>query len=378
MAPAELHRLLMRAALSFGHIFAWLFAFQYFYLTYDGSVEMAFFSVLLAYALTQVITVLLTPWSAKRMRHGVRGSMIMATISMAIAFGFLAAGIGGMLVHIGWGVLAFSIFMGVYRALYWIPYELTATSMKPFVHYLIAALPMVAGILLAWKVPPQVLLFATTVAALIAIIPLSAIKNVHEGYTWKYRETFHVLFDRAHRTILKQSIVEGIEATALLLMWPIAVFVLLEWSYGLLGIVLAFTMFASLTIKHILRSFKTTEVPVTVEAALAGSAWVMRLLVATPLGVVLVDSYFHGSKPSARGHDIEGFEHAAENKTYVDEFTALKEIGMGMGRIIAALLGAALLYFLSFSAAITTVFVLAAISAVYAVYLARSPRRVIA
>lgn len=368
----------MRVALSFSHIFAWLFVFQYFYLSENADIERAFFSVLLAYALTQVVTVLLTPWSARRMRHGVRGSMIMASIALAIAFGFLGAGIGGMLVQIGWGVLAFTIFMGVYRALYWIPYELTHVTTKSWIGYIVAALPAIAGILLAWKVPPEVLLFASTIAVMISVIPLTAIKNTHEGFSWRYIETFHTLFDRAHRTMLKQAVLEGIEATALLLIWPIAIFVLLEWSYGLLGIVLAFTMFASLTIRHIMRRFNTTEVPTAVEAALAGSAWVMRLLVATPLGVVLVDSYFHGSKPAARGMDTEVYEHAAENKSYVDEYTALKEIGMGLGRIIAVLVAAGFVVYTSFSVAVLAVFILAGLSSIYAIYLARAPRRVLA
>ncbi|HEY4522089.1 MAG TPA: hypothetical protein VJH91_00420, partial [Candidatus Paceibacterota bacterium] len=110
---------------------------------------------------------------------------------------------------------------------------------------------------------------------------------------------------------------------------------------------------------------------------LAGSAWVMRLVVASPVGVVLVDTYFHAGRPEARGHDASAYEQTAENRTFVDEVTALKEMGMGIGRTILCIIVALVAWGGTFGAAAFTAFIAAAVAAILSVLIARSTHRVV-
>ena len=90
--------------------------------------------------------------------------------------------------------------------------------------------------------------------------------------------------------------------------------------------------------------------------------WIARLVVATPLGVVSVDSYFYTTAPRRLGVDALSFEQAADGATFVDEYTALKEIALGLGRIAACLFGAAVSLSISLPVAFLAVFIVAAVA----------------
>ena len=375
MNPADFSRMLQRVALAGAHVFGWIFIFQYFYVE-ELDTSVAIGSTVLTYALTQVIAVLLTPWSGRRVRKGIRRAMILASISAALAFAILGLAFGGILGSMSWGILFFAILMGTYRALYWIPYEVQRESVNtPTRELLLAFIPAVSGILLVSGLPVALLLYSAACLFALSIFPTRQTEEKHEGYSWGYRESFSELFAEENRAGLFASVCDGIEGAALLLIWPVAVFLILDWSYGLLGIVLTVTLLSTIVVRTILHRLNLSIMPPFVVAALAGSAWIMRLLVASPLGVVLVDTYFHAGKRRQKEIDITAHEQAAENTTYVDEYTALKEMGMGIGRILLCIVVAITASSGSFAAAVVTAFIVAGGAAIASVLLAR-PQRV--
>lgn len=373
MRPLVFHRLLLRFALAGGSVFAWIILFHFFFLFGSGLV-VAFVQTALLYALSSVITTLATPFTARLLRHGVRRTMVFAVLSLAGAFVVLGAAFEGF-----WGgaytgaILAlFASLFGLYRALYWIPYEVEAAAealrrRSSFRGELLVALaPALAGLLIAAQPDAVVWLFYIGAGCvLLSLVPLFSVADVYENFSWGYRKTFHELLSREHRVYVTRAILEGVSGAALLLFWPLAVFLLLNWSYGMLGIVLSFTflvaIFARVPVRGLLRRFKLHQSRL-LTGVLALTPWFFRLAIATPVGVVLVDSYFYTTTPRRLGVDPFSFEQTSDGGSLLDEFTALKEMALNIGRATVCMVGAFSALLFSVPAAFVAVFCIAALA----------------
>ncbi len=374
------HRTILRIALSSAQVFAWIFIFQFFYVR-AGSVPGAVASLALTFALTHVIIALLSPLAAQRVRRGFKRLMVYGVLSLAAAFSILAAAFAGYLGDIAWGVALFALLVGVYRAIYWVPYEVaheaTPARRPVWTELLVALAPAVAGLALTVSpIAPVALLSAAAGITLLSLLPLVRMRDVHEGFAWGYRQTFHQLFAPERRRVLLESVANGVEMAALLLLWPLVVFLLLHWSYPMLGIVLTVTYIVAIALRRVFQK-PLALVSMPIRALLAASAWILRLTVGGAVGVVLVDTYFYvGSRASARGIDMSTYEHAADNNTFVDEYTALKEIGMAIGRIAICLVVAMLASAVSLTLTFIAAFLIAAAAAALSVYLAQAQSRI--
>ncbi len=381
MTPTDrpLHRLLLRASLSIAQLFAWIFVFQYFYF-HSSSFESAAVSFALTYALTQVTTILFAPIAAMGLRHGYRGRMVFAVLMLATAYGTMAFALANTAFSFGSAIAFFAILKGLYRAFYWTPYSIAARTNSGARHtsweYLLAFLPLIGGFFLQQNTgAPATLLVIAAILALLSLVPLLSMRDAHEGFSWGYRETFHQLFVSAHRRMTLSSILHGAEISVLLIVWPIIVFVILGWSYALLGIVMSFIYVLSIPISGMIRR-SAMMLSAPTRALLAASAWIMRLSVTGSVGVILIDTYyFGGSNAPSRGLDMITGEHAADNTTYVDEYTVLKEISMAMGRLIMALIVAILASNMSVTYDFSIVFALAAIAAAGGIFLSAKSAR---
>ncbi len=374
------HRFLLRLALAAAHVFAWIFVFHYAYAS-SGDTLQALVAVVLAYALAQVIAVLATPYAAKQLRRGARLLLVRATLFASIAFGLLAAGIGGVLGSIDLAIVGFAAFMGLYRAWYWIPYSVQSRGRIHFAWWqeiILALAPAVAGLALAASPLSAVVLLAiASVLMLVSIAPLYTVQDTHEGFSFSYRQTFHELFAWQRRVPLSQAVCNGFEAAALLLLWPVIIFTLVGWSYATLGLVLSLTFAVTIIVRMLLKRFGWGVRSPVVHSALTLSAWVLRGTVAAPLAIIFVDTYYYAAGTPPRGVDARSFEQAADNHTFVDELTALKEMGQGIGRTLFALIVFFLATITTFPFVVLTMFALAALAAVSSILLTRmSARRV--
>ena len=389
MNPAlalQLHRLFLRTAFACAQIFAWLFIYHFLYLQ-NLSAEDAIVRTVLLYALSQGVTCLLTPYSALRLRNGVRAEIIIAALFAAAAFVILGSTLNDMLGSgSAVGMLAFAVLLGVYRALYWVPYSVErveTTGAAPrslIIEMFIALVPAISGSVIAFAIiPPSILLYVAATLVVVAIVPLLRLRETQEGYSWKYFETFGVLFSRPHRKLFFISILQGLESAVLLLLWPIAILTLTSLSYTVVGVVLSITFLIAILLRgtafNMLRYFKLHDSP-AIAAAIAASAWVGRLLVVTPASIILVDVY-HLVGVAGHGAAPIHFEQAADSAHYIDEYTALKEIGLSLGRIIMCLVAASFALSFSILFAFVTCFGLAAIAAASGIVLARSPKKTI-
>jgi len=390
------HRFLLRAGLAIGNVFAWVFVFDYF-VSLSGSVGRAFAGVLIMYALSQAITVLLTPIAAANLRRGTRSALVWALMLSAGAFIMLGATLGGLFNGIEstlWGIAAFSVLLGAYRALYFIPYELNrlpaalrsaqaganTEGARPrgrlFYELLLTLVPAFAGATLITEAyAPTKLLFGAGVFAILATLPVLLIPNIYERFSFSYAETFRELFTRRNNRILRISFLEGAQGAALFLVWPLAVFLIVGGSYATLGIVFSVTLLCILLFRIIHRNlvpeFRRQRSLFT-HVTFAVSGWVARFVAGSALGVIIADAYAYSTHP-VRGTTTDPFvfEQSADAGSFIDEYTALKEIGLAIGRISFAVIIGAFVFLTPIIIAFTVAVTLAAVSAGISASLAR-------
>jgi len=373
----DLHRLLLRLALAGAHVFAWIFVFQYFS---SISVDMghAFARTGLLYALAQTITALITPYAARSLGHGARRALIAATIVAALAFAMLGLVFAGFLpsTYAIFGITAFALLIGLYRALYWVPYETEAHDTKKQTlgsagQVAVVFVPLVVGIFLAsntWA--PAWLLCVAALLIVFSAMPLRRLGEVHERFSWGYRETFAELASPENRLIVRRAFFEGATGAALLFLWPIAIFLIVGWSYGMLGIIISISLLAAIFLRNIVRTFfrrvRISESGL-LNSVLVISPWIFRLAVATPLGIVLVDSYFYATTPKRLGMDPIIFDQVGDGGSFIDEYTALKEIALALGKIAMCGFAAWLALIVSLPIAFIGAFLAAALTSMLAV-----------
>ena len=320
-SPLTIQRSMVRVALAFAHVFAWIFIFEYWIIVSGGDEVAALVHTLYTYALTHVTTILVTPMSARILGNSFKRSLVYGTIANAVAFALLASVLGGY-----WGIFngvalaLFAICFGFYRGTYWIPYTSDHRLEKPerdhLTHELVLALlPAVAGLLLGLHLAyPSTILWSAAVILVLSLIPLSFYRDHYERYVWGYKETFsHLISRKNHRLFVRTAFI-GIENMALLLLWPLTMLVIVG-SHALFGIVLSTTML-----------------------------------------VVLVFRIPRASTYITHTHHIDG-------ERYVDEYTALREIAEATGRIALCMIVALSALVTSFTLALFVGFAVAGLAA---------------
>jgi hypothetical protein len=376
-----LHRTLLRAGLSLVATFAWIFIFE-FTLDLSQSLVSAFLVAILAYAVSQVVCMLATPLSAAHLRHGMKRAMLFGACFAALSFAVLGATLAGYFSSpISWGPILFGMLLGAYRALYWIPYRLQAANFarqpNMFFELLLALLPAFAGVTLVSVYFSSLrLLFGASALMLVSIIPIFFLRDSGESFRWGYFESFAKLFDRRYQTLALRSTLSGIEAATLFLIWPIAVFLIVGRSYLIFGLVMSASLMILLAARSLYRDLMRSGFArgsISLDVAFAVSGWVLRLVSGTPLMIVVADSYSYVSAP-AGSPEYVAREHAADGGSYLDEYTALQEIGVSFGGIIMCAFVGILLFTIPLPIVLALSLILAGVAAGSAAFLSHKIR----
>jgi hypothetical protein len=98
------------------------------------------------------------------------------------------------------------------------------------------------------------------------------------------------------------------------------------------------------------------------DVAFAMSGWILRLAAGSPVAIIVADSYSYASAP-AGAPDFLAREHQSDAGSYLDEYTALQEIGMAIGRIVMCVFVSCLLVILPVSLALAAALIVAAFAA---------------
>jgi hypothetical protein len=210
----------------------------------------------------------------------------------------------------------------------------------------------------AFEGAPVILLVLTALCIIASAMPVFFTNEFYEDFSWGYRETIGRLITPVSRRVVSRAFLEGICGATLLFIWPLGVFMLFDWSYGLLGTVLTITLLLSIVMRKPVRRFfrrRGLHTSRYVNTLLAVSPWVLRAIVATPFGVIITDTYFLSSAPTRWGADAIAYEQSSDGGSYLDEFTALKEMALALGRASICLVAA----IIALSSTVATAFIAA-------------------
>lgn len=378
MTRFDAHRFLYRASLSISNAFVFTLLFSYF-----GSLALA----ALLYAISQVVTLVLTPYSARFVSRGTVRMMSSATTVLAVSFVVLALFFGVDRISEAYvaasAALFFALVYGAARALYWTPYRLHTdahahayggTLFIAIRETLLALLPFLAGYIIV-EIGTPWLFWAAAVFTALSIIFLVREKNVAENYSLSYMETWKVFWAPELRPILRSSVAEGVHAGGLFFVWPIAALVLLSGSYMLLGAVISIVLLLTLIVRIVMGHLSPTglfKFSPHMHATLSGFAWIMRVIIITPIQLIAVD-VFHNLRYARGDNSIDPltFEQAADGGSIVDEYSAIKEMGFAIGRLKIAVLVIVLSLFLTLTQTLVVAIAITGLVSILAPYLTK-------
>lgn len=382
------HRFMFRIALALGNIFAWVLLFKALFMM-SGSRDLSLALVAILYALSQSIAFVLTPLTGAALRRGVRAALVYGTLTAGFAFACMSIVFSPGSLSNGFAfdmIAAFVVLMGLHRALYWIPYatELgvlhARTPYGLFRETIVALMPLMGGVIIEMHGGPGVLFAMTSLLIVLSLFPIARLPESYEGFEWGYGDTLKQLFHPANRSFLLLSFFDGIQGVTLLLIWPLAAFIILSQSFLALGVVLSATFLTSFlaraSVRRILK-FLRADRSTSILATIAFSSWIFRLAAASPIQILIADVYYHAGVPARRfSIDTSVFEQSADGGHYIDEYTALKEMGMALGRIAAAMLLALLCVRLGAVSAFVFAIFCAALAAASSVIISRRLSRI--
>ncbi len=370
LAALYTSRTLMRISLGALGVFLPIFFYKEF--GYDLQLVLAIYLSLFG------IQLLITPLSAKLLQVIGTRRMLLLGIS------FVTASIGALYYfphNPTYAVLAYIGFAAIYRALYWIPYHVDFAEsldkrmrgrqlaiLRNIASVVLIAVPMIGGIIITSSGFSAVFLFSIVIM-LISTIPLFFMHNTYERFSWSYIESFRHLFARGNRPMFLANAASGAQGVALTIFWPIYVFTLLDERYTALGIIASLTVLVVIILRTLVGKLFDTwshKKMLVVGVVMATTGWVSKLFVQTPLEVFAADSYHNfGRTVNSLSFDATTYEQSADNGRYIDEYTAVKEMALSVGRIVMMLIISTLLAIFD----LRVVFVLAAVIALFMIVL---------
>lgn len=344
-----LHRTIVRLGLGVTGTFTVVFFYQFFGDSVLGA--------LLAYIAIFAGTALLTPWGASFLNTiGMRGTMLRALPLLALSAGTLALASSYDPAAPQAFLIVIVSILGtlLYRALYWVPYSVgiseTLTpgsegrqiaTLTNLADVLVAAMPLLGGLVLSAESFQSLFTIGGALFALSAL-PLFFIPNRYECFSWDTRETFRQLLNPDMRPMVYATVGDGIQFGILAVVWPLLIFLLLGQDYETVGAVTTLTLIATLLLRSFVGSYmdRLRGSPAILYWGVFFSAtgWLFKAFVVTPFQVIIVDTY-HGLGQAVyrTSVDVFTYEQAADNGSYVDEYTALKEVALNVGRTVGLL-----------------------------------------
>ena len=279
-----LHRFLLRFSHSLVLAFLWVFIYLYFLmegLTLGDALAHALF----LYALSEVVTILSMPLALRYIGKSMLRGVVFGTVALALAYVYAGALSIGIFPH---GAAIIGILLGLYRALYRVPYAMERNALSsgrfPAGEFVLAMLPALAGILLSTGMPFVILMFVAGIVAVMALAPLVAVPTVSENFSWGYRETFQRCLHEGNAYLVYRSVVSGVMGASLVVLWPLILFFMGIPSPAILGSLVSATLLVSLFFRK--------------------------------RGIFLI------------------LEQHADGGTYIDEYTAIKEMSSAFGRVL--------------------------------------------
>lgn len=348
LAALYASRTLMRIALGALGVFVPIF----FFTEFGNNLQKVLFVYIAIYGLY----LLIVPLTARLLGVlGVRTMLLMGVIGSAVSL----AALYYFPQNPEYATYAYILTVATYYGLYWLPYHVDFAHaldarmrgrqlaiLRNIASVVLIAVPTIGGFLITSAGFSAVFLFAVGVLAL-SLVPLWFMHNTYEQYSWGYLETYVHVFRRNNRPIFLANAANGAQGVALTILWPIYVFTLLDERYTALGVIVSLTVVVVIVLRTLIgRWFDTWSEKriLIVGVMMATTGWVSKFFVQTPFEIFTADSYHSfGRTVNSLSFDATTYEQSADNGRFVDEYTALKEIALNIGRMLMLLLVAVLI-----------------------------------
>ena len=379
LALLFISRVLMRVSLGAIGIFLPIFLYQKMRAVYTTQISIMY--VTLIFLSIYTLHLLLAPLAAALfhrwgMRKMMAGGILMSALSIIALYFFQFAPTISLASYI--------LTIGLYRALYWVPYHVDLThelddtrrgrqlaTMANISDILVVFVPFLGGVAIAALGGFQQVFLVSAFLMLLAVLPLLFMSDVYEYYSWDYIETFKKLFARENKSLFIAQAAKGAQNVATLFFWPLYIFLISGKQFVLLGAVtsatIVFIMILRFVIGKWIDKFNRSKM-LWAGVLLSATGWFLKIFVYTPMQAVFVDTY-HKMGRTVNGLTFTAvtYEQSADSGTYIDEYTTLKEMALNVGRIAMLLaVGLSMFYF---HANLRVAFIIAAIVTLFMVLL---------
>ena len=275
--------------------------------------------------------------------------------------------------------LAFSLTVFTcYRILYWVPYhsefaELTSHqhrgkqigflgSISSIAH---VGVPILGAVVIVTTGFNQLFIISAILTG-VSIIPLLFLKERKQRFIFSYWQTFREYLKKANRKIAVAYGSDG-AVGAIGIVWPIFIYGILEKKYLAVGAVSSLIVLATIVLRLIVGTYvdriKKRNM-VKIGSILYAFGWVLKMFVGSAFQIFIVGTY-HNFAGIIRGVSFEAlmYEEAADHGMFVDEYTAIREISLHVGRILMIVALFVLIILLGLNISIS--FILAAILSLF-------------
>ncbi len=203
--------------------------------------------------------------------------------------------------------------------------------------------PLIAGFIIS-QFGFNVLFLIGVVLFFAALFPYMHLPHTKEKFSWSYTQTWKKFFSRKHRRTVWVYAADGVENATGVLVWPIFIFVLFNGNYLEVGLIS--TLIAAATIvlqlivgKKIDKKIRERKKMLKYGSFLYAFGWIFKIFILSALHVFVIDVYHKLTKIFTRTpFDVLTYEIAADQGHYVDEYTVLHEIVIGLGKALMFLL----------------------------------------
>jgi len=348
-----------QAILSFVNGMLGLFLPIFFFKNFHNSL----FLVIAFYGISYLLYALLVPLGAMVVtRIGLKKSIIIGR-SLSILFYIVLLFFRQ---NILLAVIFLEIILLLFRLFYWVPYHVDFAeftdkklrgreiSLLRIVNYIISVFaPLSAGLVLA-KYNFNFLFVVALLLFAASILPLSMLRDVREKFSFGYLQTFRVLFQPQNRKLRIAYGADGAQNFVGVIVWPIFVFQLLHQNYVAVGSISALIIGVTILFQYLTGRYVDTigsKKVLRLGSGLYSLAWFLKAFVVTAYHIFLVGAFQSLAALVLRTpFDSLFYEKAADEGSYVDEYTVLREISINTGRVLCALLVVLLVLFLGIRA----------------------------
>lgn len=287
-------------------------------------------------------------------RHGLTRAMAIGTFGLVIFYWMLYLLDRGSFVNPYILMAVAMVGVSLNSALYWSPYHIDfaefadkkhrGTQLGVFygIQRLLSVATPIASAALIVRFGYQATFAVGLILTLASLVPLMFLPKYEVCYEFGYLESFRKLFSKSYRAMTISMMALGAENIVGAVVWPIFLFTVFEGDYLEVGAVTSALIVIALILEYAVgkETDKWSARRVLKWGAWMNAlGWLSKAFVQTLSGVFAA-STFHsfGTIMMRTPLDTLTYEQAADSGHYIDEYTVLREMALGLGRVSVLLL----------------------------------------